>query len=99
MTCQDGLTKQSATTLDTRRRVLGSPRLIAIIDAVLTLQDHNTALEQDAATATRRFTSSIATVPEPGKPSAKDALGQAPTRGRRRAESPRILNTLFPRRS
>jgi hypothetical protein len=78
-----------------------SARLSAIIDAVLTLQEHNPAGEQDTATGTRRFTSSIGAVAEPIALPAKDAHRQAPARGRRRAERQgnTWLNTLFQKSS
>lgn len=100
MTCRESPANLlTSTTGPARRGNEGSLRVMAIIDAVLSLPGPNTSSELDTATGTRRFTSSMIT-PEPVGPHGKDATGQAPARGRRRAETPRArwLNILFPRR-
>ncbi|MFH5879876.1 hypothetical protein [Arthrobacter sp. NA-172] len=75
-----------------------SPRLTAIVDAVLNLQGQTPADERDPGTGTRRFASSEVYLPAPEAPLATDVPTQVPARGRRRAEPVRNqwLYTLFP---
>ncbi len=100
MTCYESPTNLLPSAASMARRVDGgSLRLIAIIDAVRTLESRDTVSVQDAETGTRRFTSSIDTVPEPITPP-ENVVDQVPVRGRHRAERLRNkwLITLFARR-